>query len=300
MRMCRSIFWVWITSVCFASVVHAQEVPSSEPPIPPETAASLHAKPRTAPAPAAPPPSAAPAEDVKAEPVLPWPQPEPAPGEKSDYPSEPAPELGPEPPQPPAGAPPTTGTVATESSPLPAANKPERLYGLAALFGVGVTFDRTLGGVNPLGFGFGLRADYRFIPEFTLAARIMYYVGGSSELPTGGVEMHSWFMALEGSYVLDLNPILIQPGLALGIATRATRGVPAFTTLSGTAAISGNQDHTAVGLYLAPGVNVVVPLSVASPDLEMFFVGGDLRFDLVFGSGVSANLQVLAQVGLRF
>jgi hypothetical protein len=34
-------------------------------------------------------------------------------------------------------------------------------------------------------------------------------------------------------------------------------------------------------LYLAPGVNVVVPLFIASPDLEMFFVGGDLRFDVV-------------------
>jgi hypothetical protein len=171
---------------------------------------------------------------------------------------------------------------------------------VAALLGIGVTFDNTVSGINPLGFGFGLRGDYRFAQGFALGARLIYFVGGSSELPTGNVELNTWLAALEGSWVFNLEPILIQPGLLLGIATRATRGLPASTDTGGQGAVAGTQNHTAVGMYVAPGVNVVVPLGLASQDLDMFFVGGDLRFDLVFGDSVSANLQVLAQVGLNF
>jgi hypothetical protein len=171
---------------------------------------------------------------------------------------------------------------------------------VAALLGIGVTFDNTVSGINPLGFGFGLRGDYRFAQGFALGARLLYFVGGSSELPTGNVELHTWLAALEGSWVFNLEPILIQPGLLLGIATRATRGLPAFTDAGGQGSVAGTQNHTAVGMYVAPGVNVVVPLGLASQDLDRFFVGGDLRFDLVFGDSVSANLQVLAQVGLNF
>jgi hypothetical protein len=136
--------------------------------------------------------------------------------------------------------------------------------------------------------------------DFSVGARVLYFVGGSSVLPTGGVEMESWLLALEGHYVLDLDSVLIEPGLLLGIASRSTQGLPAFADQNGSGFVPGSQDSTAIGLYLAPGVNVVVPLSLVSRELDPFFVGGDLRLDLVFGSGVTANLQLLAQIGVQF
>jgi hypothetical protein len=287
--MCRTVSLVLSSSLLFALAAQAQ-VPQGEPPVPPDTAAAI------APA-STPPPSAAEPASVTPEPVLPWPQPEPAPGESTAYPSEPAPEVGPEPPLDPGpGTPADAATAAAVATP----DKPQRPVSVAALLGIGVTFDNTVSGINPLGFGFGLRGDYRFAQGFALGARLLYFVGGSSELPTGNVELHTWLAALEGSWVFNLEPILIQPGLLLGIATRATRGLPAFTDAGGQGSVAGTQNHTAVGMYVAPGVNVVVPLGLASQDLDRFFVGGDLRFDLVFGDSVSANLQVLAQVGLNF
>jgi hypothetical protein len=278
--------------VLCAGQVRAQ-VPDSEPPVPPDTAAAVEPpakQPHTAPPPAAATP--------EPEPVLPWPQPEAAPGEANTYPSELAPEVGPEPPptppaepnEPAASEPPPPSAAAATGMPRP--------LSIAALAGVGVTFDRTISGVNPLGFGFGLRGDYRFKQDFTLGARIVYFVGGSSELPTGSVDMHTWLVALEGSYAFDLNPILIEPGLLLGLAVRSTRGLPATT--DATTLVAGSESRSAVGMYVSPGVNVVVPLSMISPDLGSWFVGGDLRLDLVFGDQVSSNLQVLAQVGLNF
>jgi hypothetical protein len=290
--MCRTVSLGLLSStVLFALGVQAQAVPPGEPPVPPDTEAAL------AP-PASPPPSAAEPAEVPAEPVLPWPQPEPAPGESGGYPSEPAPEVGPEPPVDPGpGAP---ADAAAAAAPVVSSDQPARPVSVAALVGIGVTFDNTVSGINPLGFGFGLRGDYRFAQGFALGARLMYFVGGSSELPTGNVELNTWLAALEGSWVFDLQPILIQPGLLLGIATRSTHGLPAYTDTGGQGAVAGTQNHTAVGMYVAPGVNVVVPLGLASHDMDRFFVGGDLRFDLVFGDSVSANLQVLAQVGLNF
>jgi hypothetical protein len=291
MRKCRSASLVSLLLVLGAAQVRAQ-VPDSEPPVPPDTAAAVEPpakQPHTAPPPAA-------ATTPEPEPVLPWPQPEPAPGEPTTYPSEPAPELGPEPPPTPPAAP--NEPTASEPPPSAAGTGMPRQVSIAALAGVGVTFDRTISGVNPLGFGFGLRGDYRFKQDFTLGARIVYFVGGSSELPTGSVDMHTWLVALEGSYAFDLNPILIKPGLLLGLAVRSTRGLPATT--DAITLVAGSVSHSAVGMYVSPGVNVVVPLSLISPDLGTWFVGGDLRLDLVFGNQVSSNLQVLGQVGLNF
>jgi hypothetical protein len=136
--------------------------------------------------------------------------------------------------------------------------------------------------------------------QLALGARVLYFVGGSSELPTGKVGMTSWLIAAEASYVIDLQPILLEPGVVLGIAARNVDGRPAFTDISGQSFVPGSQDSRRFGLYLAPGVALIVPLSLLDRTLDRFFVGGDARLDLVFGHGVSGNVQLLAQLGLRF
>lgn len=168
------------------------------------------------------------------------------------------------------------------------------------MFGVGATFDNTVAGVNPLGFGFGVRGDYRIHPTWSIGARVLYFVGGSVELPTHDVVMQSWLIAAEGAYVLDVQPLTIQPGLALGLYARETnyRGFAPFITEDPTSV--SLPDTTRLFFYLAPGVNVSLPLALASAALAPLSVGADVRLDVALGRRVTSNIQLLGQLGLRF
>jgi hypothetical protein len=185
---------------------------------------------------------------------------------------------------------PTAQTPATPETPL---------FRVGALAGVGVTFDHTVGGINPLGFGFGLRGDYLLDDAWRVGARTLYFVGGHSELPTGTAEMSSWLLAVEGAYAIDLAPITLEPGLALGFFER-DRGGPPLVASQSASYIPGSQHHVLTGFYLAPGVSGYLPLGEFDRDLDPLFVGLDARFDLVFSSSISANLQLLCELGLRF
>jgi hypothetical protein len=172
----------------------------------------------------------------------------------------------------------------------------------AILLGVGASFDDTPGSVNPLGFGFGLRGSYRFLPdypEFSAGGRFLYYVGGSGPIPNGEVAMSSWILAAEGTYVFPLAGVLLEPGLALGLSGRAIEARTPLADAEG-GFVPGSQNRTDVGFYLAPGVAVCLPLSLMFPDLEQFFIGADARLGMVLGHGVSGSFELLAQGGVRF
>lgn len=196
--------------------------------------------------------------------------------------------------QPVAAAAPTPAPTSTQPTPP----EPPQ-FRIGALAGVGVTFDHTVGGINPLGFGFGLRGDYLLGDAWRVGARTLYFVGGHSEVPTGTVEMSSWLMAVEGAYAIDLAPITLEPGLALGFFERDRGGPPLFASQSASY-IPGSQHHVLTGFYLAPGISGYLPLGELDHDLDLLFVGLDARFDLVFSSSVGANLQLLFELGLRF
>jgi hypothetical protein len=191
---------------------------------------------------------------------------------------------------------PAPASAPTQPSAAPA---PPALWSAEALLGLGVTFDNTLGSVNPLGFGFGLRGDYRIAEPWAVGARVLYFVGGSSELPVGRVSMQTWLLAVEGAYVLRLDPLLIQPGLALGLHMRQIdERVLDLPDMEG--AVARNQNRTQVGLYLAPGVNIALPLGNLARELDYLIAGMDVRLDLAFGSRVTSNLQLLLLAGVRF
>ncbi|MET0386831.1 MAG: hypothetical protein ABW321_12770 [Polyangiales bacterium] len=176
----------------------------------------------------------------------------------------------------------------------------EPLYRVNALVGIGVTFDNIVGGVNPLGFGFGFLGDYHLLERYRVGGRILYYVGGSSELPTGYVSLQSWLIAAEASYVFDeLSPLRIEPGVAVGLHIRDLEDRPIFTSPS-QGFVAAREGSDGVGLYLAPGVRLVLPLSVISADLAMVHVGIDARLDLVLGPEVTGNLELLLLTGVTF
>lgn len=170
----------------------------------------------------------------------------------------------------------------------------------AALIGVGVTFDNTIAGVNAMGFGFGLHADYDILPQWSLGARMVYFVGGSVELPTSEVSMQTWILAVEGAYTLKLDPVIVRPGLALGLHVRETNNRDAYMSFTSEPTIVSTPDRTRAGFYVAPGVNVMVPLSIVAQELAPLHVGGDVRVDFAFGSRLSSNVQLLFQAGIRF
>jgi hypothetical protein len=189
-----------------------------------------------------------------------------------------------------------TGPAAASGDERPA--HASEVWSAAALFGIAATFDNTVAGVNPLGFGFGVRGDYRVLPSWAIGARMLYFVGGSVELPSNEVAMQSWLLAAEAAYALELDPISIEPGIVMGLFVRETnyRGFGSFTDEPSVTV----PDSTRLFFYFAPGVNVSVPLSVASAALDPLSLGADVRLDLAFGKHVTSNIQLLLQVGLRF
>ncbi|HKU44512.1 MAG TPA: outer membrane beta-barrel protein [Polyangiales bacterium] len=169
----------------------------------------------------------------------------------------------------------------------------------AILLGVGASFDDTVGSVNPLGFGFGLRGNYRLLPELAVGGRFVYYVGGSSELPTGEVSMSSWVFAADAAYVLPISGMLLEPGIALGLTGRSIDGRAAFVTTD-TGFIAGSAEDTQVSFYVAPGASLCVPMSLVAEGLDQLFFGADVRLVMAFGHGVSGAIELMAQGGLRF
>ena len=328
--MTRMAALLWLASLAsmFAHGAQAQQALPA-PPVPPATAAAERERP-DAPAnqpstpasasakfqigAAASQPSAAAAASAQFQ-SAPPPQIEPAPPPGDAAPTDPALIFPPAPPpifaEPgtattaPALPPPSAASSETRATPPPPAacspsNPVEHPWSLGAAIGAGATFDHTVGGANPLGFGFGLRGEYRLHDEWSIGARALIYVGGSSELPTGKVSMSSWLMAAEASYVIDFAPVLVQPGLALGLMQRERKGPLVSTLPEGTGFVPGSESSTRYGFYVAPGVTVTLPLGKLLQQLDLLFVAVDARLDLVFGSRVSSNVQLLLLAGIRF
>jgi hypothetical protein len=173
----------------------------------------------------------------------------------------------------------------------------------AIMLGVGASFDDTPGSVNPMGFAFGLRGSYRFIPEvpeLAVGGRFLYFVGGSASLPTGEIAMSSWLLAAEAAYVFPVAHMYLEPGLALGLSGRSIESRLLVADNEEPGFVPGSNDHSEVGFYVAPGLAWCVPLSLMSPDLDQFFVGADVRLGMVFGDGVSGSLELMFEGGLRF
>jgi hypothetical protein len=155
------------------------------------------------------------------------------------------------------------------------------------LLGYGISFED---GPNAWGLGFGLRGGYN-IDAIFLGARFVYYLGETEE--AGGFEAsyNLWELGIEGGYDIPVGPVIIRPGLGLGIATVAYES-PGFT--GPTATIEDSATHP----YIALGGSVLYDID------EQFFVGGDMRLQFVLGddeeAGGATALIILANGGMRF
>jgi hypothetical protein len=210
-------------------------------------------------------------------------EPAPAPVEPTPAPEPPAPAPEPEPAK--AEASVSTDDLDTSGG--------DGAISVGLLLGLGTTFDSHPGGVDPFGFGFGVRGGYRLMDKLTVGGRFVNYVGSTSAVPTGSLSMSAWLLAAEASYdLLELGPVTLQPGVALGIASRSVDGPPLVGGAGGFVPGVGDATHT--GLYLAPGATAIMPL------LDMFFVGADMRLGFIIGDEFSGDFELLLTGGARF
>jgi hypothetical protein len=170
----------------------------------------------------------------------------------------------------------------------------------ALMLGLGATLNHTVGSINPLGFGFGVRGGYRILPDVVVGARFLYFIGGSAALPTGEISMSSWQLAAEAAYIVPLTDTIdLEPGILLGVNVLSVRG-PRTASLesAGSGFVPGSTASTEAALYLAPGAAIRIPIDI--PDVDGFFVGGDARFGLQFRHLVGASIELMGQAGIRF
>jgi hypothetical protein len=148
------------------------------------------------------------------------------------------------------------------------------------------------GGTNPLGFGVGGRAGLAFLGGIYLGGNIMYYLGGSTNVPApnGGVVTSAGSVSVStntlmyggelgyGIKILDL--LTIRPQVGLGNATFSVSG--------------GGQSASSSYYYLEPGVTGLIGLG-------LLYVGADANV-LVLPSLPSsqAAFTLHAQIGVKF
>jgi hypothetical protein len=153
------------------------------------------------------------------------------------------------------------------------------------LLGYGISLEEG----NPWGLGFGLRGGYN-IDAIFLGARFVYYLGESEE--AGGFEASSniWELGIEGGYDLAAGPVIIRPGVGLGLANFSVSAEFPDPFGTGTTTV----DESEMYLYLALGCSVLYDID------DTFFIGGDLRFQIVMADESANALIILANGGMRF
>ncbi|MFI5307036.1 MAG: hypothetical protein ACHQ53_06785 [Polyangiales bacterium] len=178
-----------------------------------------------------------------------------------------------------------------ESSSSASSAKP---VSLSLLLGYGISLKS---GPNIWGLGFGARGGYN-IDKIYIGARFVYYLGKSQDIPgLGSVSYNVWELGVEGGYDLGVaDKLTVRPMLGLGLAdfgySAKITGIPGGVT---GAPIASNGSSSSGYLFVAPGVAALYDVS------DSFFLGVDMRLQLVFSSGsMTEALIFLANGGMRF
>ncbi len=147
---------------------------------------------------------------------------------------------------------------------------------------------------NPLGLGLGARGGVEILDSIYVGGNLMYYFGGSQDLPgsTGSASSHALLLGVEAGYGFHLSMLTIRPQLGVGEATLSS----SFSSSNGSTSLDGSTTQ----LYLEPGVTAFVTLGVV-------YIGGNVNLLVIpgvdQGNGDSKTWLSFApgiQVGARF
>lgn len=155
------------------------------------------------------------------------------------------------------------------------------------LLGYGFKTDRNNQnlGADPYGFVAGLRGGYTLDFNLYVGLFFDYYLGSSetgdsARINTGSQTSHANYIQFgaEVGYDWWVGPLIVRPSMPFGAAFAVTD-------------VTGETDSVGAMVF-APGLMIVTPI-------DEWFIGGDGRFVLVTGNGVSA-FKLAATGGLRF
>lgn len=139
---------------------------------------------------------------------------------------------------------------------------------------------------DPYQLGVGLRGGYSLDSQLYLGAYFVYYVGGSHtgqsaqvNTPSATTSANYMHFGAEVGYDWWVGPLIVRPSLQVGAAVALIDDSLAVQTAR-------------TNMMFGPGFTVVHPW-------DDFFLGGDLRANLVTASGVSEVL-LAAHGGMRF
>jgi hypothetical protein len=123
---------------------------------------------------------------------------------------------------------------------------------------------------NFYGLGFGVRGGYTLPMNVYLGGTFIYHLGASVATGFGDVKYNVMFLGVEGGYDLMAGPVLVRPVLGLGM------GIFKSSDLTiGNVTFPGVSESK---FTITPGVMGVYPIG-------NLYVGADLRYNLVTGSG---------------
>jgi len=178
----------------------------------------------------------------------------------------------------------------------PAAPPPPPVYGdgrpfmVGALVGWAVNTDRNNGGLgaDPYGLALGVSGGYTFPFQLYIGVRYVYFLGNTEDsyggrppVQTEASTNYNHFAA-EAGYDLWAGDAIIRPSALVG-------GVLGIWNKDGA---STPTEGSTGAFMISPGFSVIFPM-------DSFFLGGDLRGNIVTGDGVS-GVGLHAMAGARF
>jgi hypothetical protein len=146
---------------------------------------------------------------------------------------------------------------------------------------------------NPWGLGFGLRGGYTLDLGLYIGGHVSYFLGTSIESANSGggtgtigaaseTSLKTIEFAAEVGWDLWISTVVIRPYLGLGAGIHLRESTTSLGTNTGS--VGAFAFTPGASVFWAPG---------------MFFVGGDVRFNVLGGDGFSGT-SVSALAGLRF
>jgi hypothetical protein len=147
--------------------------------------------------------------------------------------------------------------------------------------------------VEPYSLGFGGRAGLTLSDDLPLylGARLLWFAGdtgnfevtGSGASASAEISQSYLTYGVDIGYDLELGPIVLRPELGIGGATL-------YLNQASTAGLS--MVETSEGsLYLAPAVELLI-------ELGLLYVGAEVRYLALTGSGQLSGVALLAHLGL--
>jgi hypothetical protein len=126
------------------------------------------------------------------------------------------------------------------------------------------------------GAGLGIRGGYTLPMRVYVGGTFVYHFGTSPQYPGYSGTTKVLYAGPEGGYDIAVGPVLVRPGLGLGLALLQGNRPDCMTTSAGTRCTTVDDSQARFSLW--PGVMGAYPIG-------NFFLGADARYVIVMGEG---------------